>query len=383
MKPALNGHVDAKMISNNSRVDVYERCPREYYWSYVWDGAGLRPHRTATPLVDGIAIHEGLAELYRSNGLDAAHVALAESIKRDSSDLTLTAGQKLRVGDSVKWGQDLLTAYVNRDSTTADERAVVDDFAVQEVETQFQVVLGEICWSCGAPYPVTDEWFAQCTSCNASAHWWVGRADLVVMKNKKLRILDHKTAGSVGAAYLNSYAYNMQQTGYAYGIGKHNNTTITGYYINVLKKLQKVLPYDIQCTKCKGKGVVRKAEDLCKNCGGHGTVEKQPKQLFLRRYYPCGTDRKERFVHNRIILLNEIEQEATRWEIGEDKDECYPMHAKSCFTMRSKEGCPFIPLCWNNPESPTKWYNVNDARLSAYYERRSEDYVELIREEVR
>lgn len=371
------------MISNNSRVDVWERCPREYYWSYVWDGAGLRPARIATPLVDGIAIHAGLAELYRGQSLKHAHTALAAEYTSETDKYTLSSPQKLTVNASLNWGRDLLEAYSKRDTNNSDKWAVKDDFAVQEVETQFQVVLGEICWKCGTPYPVGEEMFTRCESCHSSAHWWVGRADLVVLRGGKLKILDHKTASSVGAAYLNSWAYNMQQTGYAYGIGKHNKTSITGYCINVLKKLQKVLPYNVRCSKCKGEGVVRKAKDTCEKCDGHGVVEKLPNQLFVRRWYPCGSDRKARFVHNRIILLNEIEEEAEKWESGEDKDECYPMHAKSCFTMRSKDGCPFIPLCWNNPEPPTNWHEVNDARLAAYYERRETDYVELIREEVR
>lgn len=371
------------MISNNSRVEVWERCRREYYYSYVWEGTGLRPIRTAAPLVDGSAIHEGLAALYKGHTLEESQQDLKSFYATQLDGWTLTREGRIRTSDSEDWGCDLLEAYANRDENTADRYSLTDDFMVSEVETQFQVVLGEICWSCGTPYPVGEEMFTHCESCQAIAHWWVGRADLVVIKDGKHKIIDHKTTSSAGSAWLNSFAYSMQQIGYCYGIGKHNGTSITGYGINALKKLQKVLPYHVQCTKCKGKGTVRKSEDLCTNCQGHGTIQKQPNQLFIRRWYPCGQDRKDRFIHNRIIQLNEIEEEKQKWDAGEDIDELYPMCGKSCFTMRSKEGCPFIPLCWNNPQQATKWYDINDARLAAYYEVREDDYVELIRELIR
>ena len=259
------------MICNNSRVEAYERCPREYYWLYVYNGTGLTPVRSIPPLVDGRAIHAGLAEVYTDASLYEAHLALVADYSNQAEKFKLNAKQRIIFSDKVQWAKDLLSAYVHKVK-------VSDKWQVLEVETDFNVVLGEICWKCGTPYPVTNEYFARCTTCSASAHWWVGRADLVVKHEKMLAIVDHKTAASVGSMYLRAWEHAMQLIGYAYGIGKANGTPINLYGINVLKKLVQVTPYQVRCTKCRATGQTgRKGHKvLCEKCGGEGTITKQP-----------------------------------------------------------------------------------------------------------
>lgn len=51
------------ITTSRSRIVSYLNCARLGYLGYDWDGTGLEPVSAALPLVNGIAIHDGLAQL--------------------------------------------------------------------------------------------------------------------------------------------------------------------------------------------------------------------------------------------------------------------------------------------------------------------------------
>lgn len=66
-------------LFDRSRLDCYQRCPRRYYWNYVYKGLGLSPAKRPLPLAFGGSCHLGLEQLLKSEGIEkAVEVALKE-----------------------------------------------------------------------------------------------------------------------------------------------------------------------------------------------------------------------------------------------------------------------------------------------------------------
>lgn len=369
------------MIINNSRIETFEQCPREYLLRYEYGGYGIQPQVLPSPLGDGLSIHAGLGEWYTTSDLARASKALlAQYDDNFQKSFGMAAHLSPTAAKAKTWGNDLLEAYVYRAEP-------VDDFKVLEVEVEFNVVLGEICWACGVPYSVVPSDVAVCPSCKvASVHRLVGRADLVVERGGGIKVVDHKTAKSVSASYLDSYEHSMQLIGYAYGISKQNNFRVNGYGVNILKKLQHLKPYDVACTSCAGTGLTAKKKLMCSKCSGKGSIEKQPSQLFIRQWYSCGPDKTDRFVHNRLQTINRIEGELKKWNSTDPnvKMDAFPPNRRACHNpLKGAEGCAFIPLCWWGRYNPDKWWSDIEMRAHGMFKENVPDYVNLAQEEVR
>ncbi len=66
-------------LLDRSRLAQYQRCPRAYYWGYVYKGLGVAPSRRALPLAFGGSMHMGLEQLLRGEGVQrGVEVALHE-----------------------------------------------------------------------------------------------------------------------------------------------------------------------------------------------------------------------------------------------------------------------------------------------------------------
>lgn len=51
------------ILTDRSRMDTYDRCPREAFWHYYWGGKGFVPKEEALPLLFGTAVHVGFERL--------------------------------------------------------------------------------------------------------------------------------------------------------------------------------------------------------------------------------------------------------------------------------------------------------------------------------
>lgn len=353
------------MICNNSRADTFERCNREYFLNYEIFGTGLVGMYTEDFFRDGISMHAGLASWHTKKDLP-----LAQQVTRDEYVRLSDVPDE----DKIAWATKMLRTYSTR-------KEALDDFTVLEAEADFRVVLGEFCFNCRLPYPVVDIDCVTCPNCGSSLHWWVGRTDLNVHRNGGIKVLDHKTTkGTANASYIASFDHSFQLIGYSYGTSKQNNTRVSGYGVNVLKKLERVEPYTVQCRNCSGTGQLKTR--ACSKCGGTGAILKEPNQLFVRKWFGYNTDKKHKFINTRTVTLNRIEEERAKFDNEETRQYAFPMNAKACHMMRSGGSCKFADLCWSPTLPAQKWWEPSDALLSTKYKQRNKDYVNLMEEEL-
>jgi len=349
------------MIINNSRADTYTDCSRKYYWSYVHGGTGLRPQRSNDNLIFGEITHAALARMYSGEEIDD----VLQNYRPDALALldfdNLDFDVKNKWLDNLDQIDSLVRAY---DKWRQDN----DTFSVLQVETEGFVKLGETCYQCGRPYQDNslDAAFSPevCIDCDSPIHYLAFRADLAVNDGGIIRIVDHKTAASAGALYLESWHYSMQMLGYVYGYGKALGTNVGGYIVNILRKLKTLDKTTKQCPTCRN-GVRKRVG--CVECGGAGSVGIDPPVPFSRESESVPQVRLDMFVQSRIGVANAI-----------GSDQTWTPNYKACFA-RGK--CQFLALCWNNPGD---WQNPPDSLLLDF-ELRPADYVDtraLIKEEM-
>jgi len=51
------------VLTDRSRLDTYDRCPREAFWNYYWGGKGVVLEEEPLPFLFGTAVHHGLERL--------------------------------------------------------------------------------------------------------------------------------------------------------------------------------------------------------------------------------------------------------------------------------------------------------------------------------
>ena len=258
--------------------------------------------------------------------------------------------------------------FVRRLVRTYEEEALPhDDFVVLQVETPFCVILGERCYECGASYQKQE---GSVCGCGAKVHHWIGRIDMAVNRGGGLKIVDHKTAKSVSDSYLESWHRSMQLVGYAYGYGKALGTPVTGYGVNILRKLKTVGTERQHFKRCPDCHNGKHKRLTCDGCRGAGKVPKEndpSENPFQREWCSFGPEDVDRFILNRLRVIENIETERERFR--EEPEASFPMNQKACYNMGK---CPFIPLCYGG--DPIEWYNP-PAHLLQPFKTRKPDYV--------
>lgn len=301
---------------------------------------GLVPHWEAVELVDGQSIHAGCASLYCGHPLEEAYDAMIRCAAGNMPKDLLPA-QKDKFQEKMDWFCRILRAY-------DIYRLEKDDFQVIGVETSFCVTLGEVCYECGAPYEHDQKVYdpkVRCEICRSEVHWLAGRADLITKKGKSIRIMDHKTAQGASAKTLDGWKYTFQQLGYLYGVSKALDYNVTGYTINILKKLKTI-----------------------------GT-EKAKGEPFLRQDYTANRCDIDRMIANRLTLIKDISHELKELEAG--NKEFFAMSDNSCRIGP----CTYAKLDWG--ATPWDQWQEPNAMLVNEFKVRETDYVDdMINEEV-
>ena len=378
------------MNINHSRAKTFHSCPRKYFWLYEFDGTGLEYDKEQgltegrKKMVIGSMVHAGLAALYSECSLAEAHVQAEECLRKEVTNIPPEDQEDW--DDATDMVRRMLTEY-------AEVQMPLDDFSpiVENIETEFRVQLGENCWKCGhsyskpyisagfSPYETKQDGVA-CPKCLTQIHYLVGIVDLPINRDGQIKVMDHKTAGSVSDLFLESWHYSQQLIGYAYGYGKAMGQKIKGYEVNILRKLKTIgteKRTHKQCPSCKN-GKIKKLS--CDLCNGEGKVEREPEKVtspFQREKVTIGDTDIERFIHNRLQTVRKILHE--RMVFQTDPKDSWPMNPESCFTYGK---CPFLMACHST--SPEKWFNPSMENLSRFVQRKP-DYVDtkdMIREEV-
>jgi hypothetical protein len=289
--------------------------------------------------------------------------------------------------DHLEWIERIIHAYDKH-------RHETDDFSVIQLESEGCVVLGEICYQCGIPYPVLDGpeqiSFLRCGNCSAEVHHWVFRIDMEVNRNDKSYIVDHKTSKSASDSYLAGWHTSHQLIGYSYGVKKYSGRDIRGWGVNIIKKLKSVgLPGNDtkQCPRCRNGSKKRLScpspdsrPGQPTGCGGTGRVvrESSPDNgAFLREWEGYDDSVGERFVLHRLNTIERIRAERERFDT--EPEIAWPMNHNKCYSYNKP--CPFIKLCHR---TSTDWHNP-PIELMDNLSPNGEDYVnvkQLAREEM-
>lgn len=373
------------MFLNNSSAEVYENCWRKGFWSREYRGlggpGGIEPRYRNENLMFGVLVHAMLAQLYAGKVVHEAIELGWEEFKTEFDFDDFDYEEQNKWQENYEWAGRILQEY----DLWREEN---DDFQPLQIETEGCVVLGEECYQCGAEYPETANdtpaAFTACPTCEAEVHHWVFRIDIVIADGNYVEIVDHKTAKSASDLYIASWDFSMQQYGYCYGYSKATGMEVTGYRMNIIRKLKTIgTPQQTMknCPTCNNRTKKPPTKHNCQTCEGTGKVEKENNpsdQPFQRPHtYDFNDERRERFVRQRTSTIRRIKAERELFEMA--PDEAWPMNPKACFTYGK---CPFLRLCYEG--DPEVWYEPSDILLDNF-EPKGEDYVtvrELAKEEM-
>lgn len=319
-----------KLVLTYSALNTFRNCPRKYKHRYI---DNLRPREKADSLSFGSVIHGAIELWYRS-------VAEPDrlSIVRDYIDQQFPD----RIGDESQmaaWhlARAMFTGYASR---YADE-----DFEIVEVEKSF---IGEI------RNPETGRL--------SQTFVMAGKVDAIVQCHEGLYLLEHKTASSIDANYLDKLWTDTQIALYSHylrGLGY----PIVGVIYNVLLKSR--LKQSTGETQAEFE--VRHAELAAKNKSGKSTAKRQmPEtadefQSRLRDWY----DRPEAF-HREFIYLSEdrlamLQDEV--WEITQQYLDArrrgkWLLNTSNCFSFQRP--CEYLSYCQSgfNPNVADNLYDI-------------------------
>lgn len=203
-------------IYNNSKLRLYETCPRLFYYGAVLN---LRKKSTYANLDrdEGTLMHEMLATWLNPddpmNDLEVRGLINGYYYKRvDEAELDVESEE---MEERRQYMHDLWDAYLRRYPN--------ETWVVQSVEQQGATCLGDMCYVCHTSYAesaIKGTVLHPNCSCGAAIHYIVGVADALILENGVFKLVDHKTKGgkspSVSDAFLASFNESRQFTGYMY-----------------------------------------------------------------------------------------------------------------------------------------------------------------------
>ncbi len=228
-------------IYNNSKLKLYETCPRLFYLGAVLN---LRKKSTYANLDrdEGTLFHEMLAA-WLSPDDPHRHSVVHEIIqnyyygKMEAAELDV---EEQAMEDRMTYMHELWDAYLRRYPN--------ETWVVQSVEQKGATCLGDACYVCGHDYPreaIAGTYIlSNCVGCSAAIHYIVGVADALVLENGLLKLVDHKTKGgkspSVSDAFLAQFNESRQFTGYMYIFSRVLGREVVMGIANCIAKLKTI-----------------------------------------------------------------------------------------------------------------------------------------------
>ena len=320
----------SKSVLTYSALNTFRNCPRKYKHRYL---DFLRPRERADALSFGSVIHGAIELWYRSPADEDRLSAVLDWIDQQFPE---------RVGDEdqkAAWhlARAMFTGYAQR---YADE-----DFEIVEVEKTFT---GEI------RNPDTGR--------PSQTFVMAGKADAIVQRPDGMYLLEHKTASTIDANYLDKlwtdtqialYSHYLRQLGYP----------IVGVIYNVLLKCR----LKQKAGETQREFEARRAELAAKNKSGRSTAQRQlPEsdeeyQARLAEWYA----RREAFHREHIYLSEErlamLQEEV--WEITQQYLDArrrgkWLLNTSNCFSYQRP--CEYLPYCQSgfNPNVSDNLYEI-------------------------
>lgn len=255
---------------NQSRVQLFITCHRKYYWQFI---EGLVPDRPRWPLLTGTAVHLGLAELSVGTSVDEAVKRATEKFESELPARRLPGEDEI-IADQLALIRKMLPAYAEYWS---DDQT----FTPLGVEAAGRVEVGK-----------------------DSGIFLVFRIDKLVLWNRQIWVLDHKTAAKLDMRDLMKYEMDLQMSSYIYGASVVLRKPVSGVIVDLLVKT---------------------------------TVPQFHRELFNRSEADLRS-----FEEEYVEAVQDIEARKARCAAGEDPKTVFYKNTSQCLQYGK---CPYRDLC--------------------------------------
>jgi len=319
-----------KTLLTYSALNTFRNCPRKYKNRYL---DNLRPRERAEALSFGSVIHTAIELWYRSPDTEPRLPDVLAYID-DAFENRLVDANLM-----VQW--HLATAMIRGYA----ERYATEDFEVVEVEKEF---VGEI------RNPDTGR--------QSQTFRIAGKVDGIVRCHDGLYLLEHKTASTIDASYLDKLWTDTQIALYCYYL-RELGYPIVGVIYNVLLKSRLK----------QGKGEtqeeyeVRHAELAAKNKSGKSTAKRQmPEtddefQARLTEWYSRPEAFHREFIYlseDRLAMLQDEVWEITQQYLDARRRGKWLLNTSNCFSYQRP--CEYLAYCQSgfNPNVADNLYEI-------------------------
>jgi hypothetical protein len=316
--PDSTNQTEGKEVFTFSALNTFRNCPRKYKHRYL---DNLQPREQAETLAFGSVIHEALEQWYR---------AVNEANRLQSVLDFIDSQYPLRESDhqqKATWhlARAMLTAYA--------QRYAQEDFEIVAVEQDFT---GDI------RNPITGR--------SSQSFVMAGKADGIVRLGDELYLLEHKTASSIDANYLDKLWTDTQIALYCFYL-RQKDYPIVGVIYNVLLKAR----LQQRQGETQEEYEARRAELAAKNKSGKSSAQRQlPEsdddfQARLADWYA-----KPEAFHRERIYLSEDRLQMLQEEVWEITQQC--LHARrrgqwllnTSYCFAYQRPCEYLAYCQSN-----------------------------------
>ncbi len=319
-----------KTLLTYSALNTFRNCPRKYKNRYL---DNLRPRERAEALSFGSVIHTAIELWYRSPDTESRLPDVLAYIDDAFENRVVDSNQM------VQW--HLATAMIRGYA----ERYATEEFEVVEVEKEF---VGEI------RNPDTGR--------QSLTFRIAGKVDGIVRCHDGLYLLEHKTASTVDASYLDKLWTDTQIALYCYYL-RELGYPIVGVIYNVLLKSRLK----------QGKGEtqeeyeLRHAELAAKNKSGKSTAKRQmPEtddefQARLTEWYSRPEAFHREFIYlseDRLAMLQDEVWEITQQYLDARRRGKWLLNTSNCFSYQRP--CEYLAYCQSgfNPNVADNLYEI-------------------------
>ena len=319
-----------KGVLTFSALNTFRNCPRKYKHRYI---DCLRPREKAESLSFGSVIHGAIELWYRSAADSNRLWTVLDFIDQQ---FPLRAGDD---GQKATWNlaRAMFTGYASRYAS--------EDFEIVEVEL-----------------PFTGEIRNPDTGRPSQTFVMAGKADAIVKRSDGMYLLEHKTASSIDANYLDKlwtdtqialYSFYLRQLGYP----------IVGVIYNVLLKSR----LKQKAGETEAEYEARRMELAAKNKSGRSTAKRQmPEsdeefQARLAEWYarPDAFHREHIYLsEDRLAMLQEEVWEITQQYLDARRRGKWLLNTSNCFSYQRP--CEYLPYCQSgfNPNVVDNLYDI-------------------------
>lgn len=326
----LTPETSDKALLTYSALNTFRNCPRKYKNRYL---DNLRPRERAEALSFGSVVHTAIEIWYRSSGTESRLTDVLAYID-DAFENRLVDSNQM-----VQW--HLATAMI----CGYAERYATEDFEVIEVEKEF---VGEI------RNPDTGR--------QSQTFRIAGKVDGIVRCHDGLYLLEHKTASTVDASYLDKLWTDTQIALYCYYL-RELGYPIVGVIYNVLLKSR--LKQSKGETQEEYK--VRHAELAAKNKSGKSTAKRQmPEtddefQSRMTEWYSRPEAFHREFIYlseDRLAMLQDEVWEITQQYLDARRRGKWLLNTSNCFSYQRP--CEYLAYCQSgfNPNVADNLYQI-------------------------